>query len=282
MALPTNVVKIRANIFPSAHPAVGDWATFPWHRPDKGDESAADRPHSSQSFCISVWGTAASKEGAVVRRVIAELLSDQALGAAWTESADLRLEYSRSELLGELGAGNPTQIDALLDLPGMTVAVESKLTEHLGSCSQVPTQCTGRYEAGSDLKTHSTAPCRLTIADGRRTPRRYWEVMRSLSLDGAYPEAQECPFKGSGYQVMRVIAFAAAMAREEGESDWRAVFAYSEDEGTRKVIDTVSDRLLPGHRNRVKHLDYRSLANRLMSEDDPISEALGKHLNARL
>src|SRR5205809_1834713 len=63
--------KIRHNVFHAAHGVVHDWAKFKW-RPD------ADLPHSSQAFCVSVWGTFLSSAGKVVRELVSRLLNDSA------------------------------------------------------------------------------------------------------------------------------------------------------------------------------------------------------------
>jgi hypothetical protein len=163
----------------------------------------ADRPHSSQAFCISVWGTFAAERGRRVRAVIAELVKDEGVVRAVDKSdaVSLRLEDVNRRRLNEFGAGNPTQLDAIVGLADLTVVVESKLTEGLGRCSQPPKNCSGDFKPGSDIKTKSNAPCRLAVQDGRRTPRLYWDVMHQISRPDSYPEGGLCPFAGPGYQA---------------------------------------------------------------------------------
>ncbi|HWQ56061.1 MAG TPA: HNH endonuclease signature motif containing protein [Bryobacteraceae bacterium] len=281
---PANVDSIRDNIFDEAHFAIEDWAGFPWHRPKKGALPDADRPHSSQAFCISVWGAFAAQRGGRVRAVIAELLNDESMvrAVATSKAVSLRLEDVNRRRLNEFpaGWGNPTQLDAVVSLSDVTVVVESKLTETLGRCSQPPKQCSGDFKPGSDIKTKSNAPCRLGVQDGQRTPRLYWDVIRQISRPDAYPEGGKCPFAGPGYQTMRVIASAVQVCR----SSWRVVFAYPFDQATRREIDSVVERLLPEYQDRILHLDYVELARALSreAESDPIARDLGAHMSARL
>ena len=106
------------------------------------------------------------------------------------EDSDLdRLNEHPDEL------GTATTLDALIRVPGLAVAIENKLTESLGSCSQASTkQCPGIYGLVSDLKNGTRASCRLEVADGRRLGRTYWSVMRELSSIDAYPMNQPCAF----------------------------------------------------------------------------------------
>jgi len=277
---PEKLARIRANIHMPAQAAIPDWETFDWHRSNGAIDT--DVPHSSQAFCISVWGTLARGDAGAARAAVADLLGDQASRDALREAPTLRLEHVSRPVLNEY-LGKATNIDAFLIWPGLAIAVESKLREDYGPCSQAPRNCTGRYEVGSDLKTGTDAPCRLEVQDGKRTPRAYWEVMGSLAHPGAYPTGERCPFAGGGYQVMRTIAFAARHAERQG-CDWRAVFVFPGSRSLRsgKTIDAVTEPLLGEHKKRVLRLDYEALARRLVSSDDPTSLQLGRYMEDRL
>lgn len=281
---PADVIhRIRENIHPDAHWSIDNWETFPWH---KGSDGVPDTylRRSSQALCISVWGTLARPDGDRARETLASVLGDPMISGVVAVAPELRFEFVDADVLNEKGSGNPTNVDALLVLPGLVVVVESKFTERFGSCSQVSSrQCTGRYEEGSDLKTRTDALCRLSIADGRRTPRRYWDVMRSLGGVDSYLPGGECPFAGPGYQVMRNVAFAAEYAERKG-SDWRTIFAFPEalSPKSSQDIDSVVSPLKEQNRKRVLQLDYQRLAIALADGDDPMSTDLSRYILGRI
>ncbi len=261
---------------------IRDWAGFPWQRPELGALPAADRLHSSQAFCLSVWGTFAAERGGRVRSEVAALAGDQGFSAE-IDAARGRFEITFEDVdrqrLNENSA--PTNLDALLRFRGLAVAVESKLTESFGSCSQAgktPKKCSGVFGPGSDLKTRTNAACRLDLPDGRRSARAYWDVMRRLSKDDAYPTGQPCAFAGPAYQVMRVIASAA----QAGYPEWRAIFAYPAHGGaSRMQIDSVVRRLRPEHQSKILHVDYLALSQRLRESGDLVARNLGLHMADR-
>jgi hypothetical protein len=283
VAAPTNLDAIRENIFHVAHESIRDWAHFSWHKPEKGGNPDADRPNSSQAFCISIWGTFASPLGKAVRQITADILGDHMFASAVvgaTERIHLSLEDEDRGRLNEYpaGLGTATNLNVLMRLSNITVAVESKLTETLGSCGQVKKRsCSGIYGHGSDLKTQTSAACRLSVPDGRRQPRSYWEVMGRLNQEG-YEFGQPCPFAGPTYQVMRVIASAAQATHGE----WRAIFAYPDEKRTRSYVESVVRNLQPSNQRNVLHLDYRILARHLSISSDPVALSLGNFMLERL
>jgi hypothetical protein len=280
---PELVDRIRANIHPAAHPAIDDWFTFSWHRSRETGFPDSDVPHSSQAFCISVWGTLAQPEAGEARRILYCLLDDRALFDRSEVRPLTSLEFTDRSVLNEYGA-IPTNVDAFLEYSNLTVAVESKLTEEFGRCSQAKKKhCKGDYGPGSDLKTGTDAHCRLEVADGTRTPRRYLEVMHRQSTEGAYVVGQKCPYAGPGYQVMRNIAFAAEYARRS-ESDWRVIFAFPAELSTesRSDVAAIVELLKPEYRNQVHSLDYRYLAESFARGNDSTAHDLGIYMMSRL
>ena len=284
MSLPGNIDAMRNNIFEEAHLAIADWSNFPWHRPKSGGWPDANLLNSSQAFCISVWGTFAAPNGNAVRSIVANLLQDTGFLDAVISTPvafELTLENVDRDRLNEhpSNMGNATNLDALLRFPRLTVVVESKLTETFGSCSQPPWQCSGTYGRGSDLKTHTDAPCRLAVPDGRRAARTYWNVMRRLSDDDAYIQGQPCPLCRTNLSSYARDCIGEV---EAGQDDWRAIFAYPSDRLTRSHIESVVANLRPEYRAKVLHLDYLTLANKLSDSTDPISKGLGQHMLLRL
>lgn len=266
---------IAANIHSEAHWAIPDWDTFAWHR-HRGTIQA-HKPHSSQAFCVSVWGTLAHPGASDVRAVLHNLLDIEPGGL----TPGLDLEYVDRSLLNEYGSV-PTNLDAVLTYPGLVVTVESKLTEPFGGCSQVKNGAgSGRYEPGSDLKTGTAAACRLTVPDGQRTARRYFEVMNQLAGPDAITEGQPCPIAGPGYQVMRNVASAARLGEHLG-TDWRAVFAFpaSRQHDSVKAMESVRRLLTPANASRMLILDYDHLADQLVNIPD--TRQLAEHMKSLL
>ena len=122
-------------------------------------------------------------------------------------------------LLGETGGGTPTALDGLIT------------EREFGSCGQLKpnnvkppdrrfdpehperrfANCTGMHAVGSDLKWTTQpagARCRLTVPDGTRRPRHYWDVAPQLFLPPVLTTPQRCPFSTDAYQLMRNLAFA--------------------------------------------------------------------------
>ncbi len=275
---------IRKNIFRTAHGAITDWSTFKWHRTNGVPDTHV--PHSSQAFCISVWGTVASTQGAVVRKTLSCLLKDDRFARAvesYEAELPLELESDSRDLLNEFG-GTQSHLDGVLRLNGLSVVIESKLTEQLGRCSQATGRyCSGIYGPGSDLKLGRTdVSCRLEYQDRQRTPRLYWKIMKEISREGAYRVGEPCAFAGLGYQVMRNIAAAAKLAGDA--SNWRVIFAYpqSYDSTTDEAIALVRNKLAVQHQHRVLVLDYINFARELMCSTNEIAHDLGIHMAIRL
>lgn len=276
---------MKLTVFEAAHQSILSWDDFPWHKTEKHLPPDADRPHSSQAFAISVWGTIQHPSAHGVRLAIAGLLGNRVIAAAMESiEPSIELEFREPELLNERG-GQATNVDTVVRFEKEVVlVVESKLTEPFGSCGQWPKYCSGTYGPGSDLKTRSGAPCRLEVSDGRRTPRHYWEVMWSLSKPDSYPADSECPFRGPSYQVMRNIATAARLAQVEHFRDWRVVFAYPSNlsKKSTKAIVGVQEKLQPSYQMKILQLDYERLAESLLGNEDEMARGLGRHLKDRL
>jgi hypothetical protein len=83
-----------------------------------------------------------------------------------------------------------------------------------GGCRQaVSGACRGFYGPGSDRRTQSAASCRLTVAEGRRRPRRYWELGARYFRPTVFTcqgPGEVCPLRDT-YQLMRNFLFAAEL-----------------------------------------------------------------------
>ena len=189
---------------------------FKWHR-------YASSPRSSQTLCISAFGTLRSLKvrDKVVDKFLSETFPDYRADRR-TPRWNMYLEYERPEILNETGHGQPTSVDVLLVSSKAVFAVVAKFVSDakkgFGGCSQFnPLKCAGFYGPGSDRKTRSQAWCRLETWDGNRSTRAYWtlgkeyfrpEVFRMQDIEDA------CPMRSSNFQLMRNFLFAAAYARK--------------------------------------------------------------------
>ena len=106
------ISAIQENIHPDAWWAIDDWERFPWHT-SRGQPDG-HVPHSSQAFCISVWGSIAHPESSAARLAVAPLL-DSAMGQAMSSPPELALEYVDRSLLNEYG-GVATNIRSLMPI----------------------------------------------------------------------------------------------------------------------------------------------------------------------
>lgn len=203
---------------------------------------------------------------------------------------------THSELLGEIGGGTPTAPDGLITSKHAVLTIESKFTEHeFGSCGQTKqskvkppdprfdpnhpetrfANCTGMHAVGSDQKwttQPARAACRLTVRDGKRTPRRYWEVAPSLFLPAVLTTPQPCPFSADAYQLMRNLAFAHAWAAKNGLT-WfgflvALVDAAPKSSKLRAAVAAFKERLKPDVRDRVGVVSYERLADLLERHDE--------------
>ncbi len=205
---------------PTLHPLALELvkARFPdikWH-------SHADSPDSSQSFALSAFLPLLTFEDrdAILERFVTTYLP--AVRPRVDRRWDLVPEFTRPELLGETGAGVPTNVDVLLLADDAVVCVESKFRvdarEGFGKCGQFNSRaCHGFHGSGSDAKGGGS-PCRLAVPDGRRAARLYWELGRGHFRDQVFQEQEPssvCPFRDT-YQLMRNYLVAAAFAAETG------------------------------------------------------------------
>lgn len=225
-----------ANLFPVAANAVK-------RRWEPGRlEARAAVAHSSQALCVSVLETVAARSPGVRDQLVAALVQAAGLPAPSLGGTAMEAEVrAHRELLNELGAGTPTALDGLVTWDRGVVTIESKFTEPaFESCGQIKSwrlkpgdprfdpadpkrgfpNCSGEHAHGSDHKPSTAyldAACRLTVADGRRSPRRYWDVAPLLFRPEvtAVPRSP-CPFASSNYQLMRNIAFAHQWAARDG------------------------------------------------------------------
>ena len=212
-------------VFESARPHVAGWPSRLWH-------SEVHQPHSSQALCVSVWGTIAAHpdRAAIVQTVFAAAGLRVGILRSPTVRCEAGAQHELAGLLNETGGNaTPTCVDALVEWPGGTITIESKFTESsFGTCGQLRARtdtppgapdkryklgpaCTGYHGPGSDLKTRTSAPCRLATWDGDRAPRLYWNIAWELfKPDVLVPDGRACPFAGPSFQLMRNLGLARA------------------------------------------------------------------------
>jgi hypothetical protein len=260
-------------------------------------ESRAGRPHSSQALCVSVLETIASRaphtRAALIQAIAAEAGLTVPVGHAVEVAAEVR---EHREVLGETGAGMPTSLDGLVHWSGGVLTIESKFCEvEFGACGQIKTaivkppdprakgraagraaaNCTGRHEVGSDTKPSTAdlkAECRLTIADGRRAPRRYWEVAPYLFLPEILTTPRKCPFASDAFQLMRNVGFAHEWPRPP-TGGWFGTLICLVDRSPhaadlRERVTRFRALLRPEFRTRVGMVSYERIADVLSAHGE--------------
>jgi hypothetical protein len=186
-------------------------------------------------------------------------------------------DRSHPDVLNEKGGHSiPTSPDVLIRWPSFALTVESKFREGLGPCGHTRPRrtkrrgkespaCTGDHALGSDRKTGTDAPCRLTVWDGRRAPRRYWQVAeRVFRRDVLAVPRRPCPFADGRYQLMRNITFASEFARLNDLGGFAFLVAYvdgSPSAGhTKAVANEFAEMLLPSVRTSFGLVAYETIA----------------------
>ena len=182
----------------------------------------------------------------------------------------------------------------LVSWPTYVLTIESKFREPLGPCGQMKKSaaaCSGNHAPGSDLRTRTNAPCRLTIQEGQRTPRLYWEVGKRVFQPEVLEVPRPCPFAGGHYQLMRNMTFAAAFADRAGLKDFGFIVAYvaaasSAKKHTTHQVAEFKNMLRPELRDRFGSVSYESISGIVRKRGDTrlaecIDVRLGDGLAAR-
>jgi hypothetical protein len=264
-------------LYEGARHHVAEWA------PGRLEDRSAIA-YSSQALCISVFGALdGHARGATILTAIG-----QAAGVAlpFEEPSIICEDRSHPEILNETGGRSiPTSPDVLIRWPGCVLTIESKFREVLGNCGQTkprktksrdkePPACTGDHAEGSDRKTGTDAACRLTIWDGQREPRKYWEVAERLfEPEVLATPARPCPFANGHYQLMRNFTFAAEFARCNTLPEFAFVVAYVAGSPsaahTEELAGEFEQMLLPDVRSRFGLVAYETIAEIAAAHDDP-------------
>ena len=253
-----------------------------WHSPEA--------PASSQIFCVSAFGRLrALPDGpAILNRYMAGLVPNLPPANDW----DLSFEYVDEGVLGETGMGIPTNIDVYCVSPHAVVCIESKFlydaNEGFGRCGQFNAgDCAGFHGYGSDLRTKRLESlCRLEVEEGRRDPRKYWQLGRTYFQDTVFREqraGETCPLAMSNYQLMRNFLFAATKA---GNGQEFGVIATVPEKTAAKVKAQVAafqaDVLSEPYRGRINVGTYDALAALLLESAHQPSVAHGEFLRERM
>jgi hypothetical protein len=256
---PLDRIRDNPTLYPLAFRLVRErFPALKWH-------SHADDPRSSQAFALSAFVPLLALEDrdTIIERFVTGVFPriPHKETRLWT----LVPEFVDRDLLGETGAGIATNVDALLMAEDVVICVESKFivdaAEGFGRCSQASKgTCLGYHGAGSDTRG-TAASCRLTIKDGRRDPRCYWELGRGHFRDEVFAEqtpSQVCPYRDT-YQLMRNYLTASELARRDGKPYFGAIGIAPSGrssvirEGVQRFVDDV---LLPENRNCVAAVAY--------------------------
>lgn len=103
----------------------------------------------------------------------------------------------------------------------------------------------------------------LTVADGKRHPRRYWDVAPHLFVPEILATPQRCPWATGAYQLMRNLAFAHEWARTH-RLEWfgflvALVDAAPHASELRRRVTAFKMLLRPELRDRVGIISYEHL-----------------------
>lgn len=249
-----------------------------WHSPQS--------EQSSQVFCVSVFGSL--RQVADGQQILQALLTGHFPKIGLTGPWQLLLEHSDRDVLDESGRVTPTSLDVFCRSDSAAVCIESKFIvdarEGFGCCSQYPKQCGGYYGPGSDLKTGTSAHCRLEVADGARGARSYWRKGRPLFQKRVFEtqvSGQVCPFRGPHFQLMRNVLFAAS----SGRAAW-ATLAIVPDRLSavlRAQVSTFKEQiLLPEYSDRLAVATYEDLIELLRVSAVDESRKLADFLAERI
>ena len=252
-----------------------------WHSP----EAEA----SSQVFCISAFGRLRSLPDGV--QVLNQLFAATLPAIPPATHWDLTFEYVDRDILGETGQGTATNIDVYCVSHQAVVCIESKFLydaeDGFGGCGQFAKgYCAGFHGSKSDRKTGTSSHCRLEIQDGKRDPRKYWQLGRAYFQGEVFREqraGENCPLSKSNYQLMRNFLFAAKTA---GKGQEFGVVAMVPEKTASKVKPQVAafqkDVLSEPHRARINVGTYDALAALLLHSPHQASVAHGEFLRERM
>lgn len=256
-----------------------------WHSP--GD------PESSQVYCISAFCTLRQLPDcdSILSTLYSEKLSYLHAKGPWS----LTPEHTDAGLLGETGLGTPTNVDVYSDCDQAAVCIEAKFihdaAEGFGSCGQAKNNdgklaCAGYYGSGSDLRTKTAVPCRLTVPEGRRNARKYWELGKPYFLPSVFAEqtkGQDCPFKGPHFQLMRNFLFAATAAKSKKSFGVLAIVPEATSARVRSQVKSFQSKVLkPEYRGHVAVAAYEDLIQLLGRSGSERGKQLGKFLTDKI
>jgi hypothetical protein len=253
-------------------------------------EARSRSVRSSQALCVSVLVTLRQRPPGHRAAVCATIAKEAGLALSAHPGPDIDAEVREHHaLLGELGGGTPTSLDGLITSAAGVLTIESKFTEReFASCGQIKpskvrpadprfdrdhpdrrfANCTGMHAVGSDQKWTTKpagATCRLTVPDGRRQPRRYWEIAPELFMPEVLATPRRCPFSTDAYQLMRNLAFASEWAKTKG-LPWFGFLVALVDAAprTHQLLHRLAEftgLLKPDLRDRVGVISYERLAD---------------------
>jgi len=241
-------------------------------------------------FCISAFGRLRSLPDGVqvLNQLFARILPNVPPATEW----NLNFEYVDRDVLGETGQGTATNIDVYCVSRQAVVCIESKFlydaNEGFGGCGQfIVGDCAGFHGHGSDRKTLVVpSVCRLEAQDGKRDPRKYWQLGRAYFQDEVFRTQRAgeiCPLAMSNYQLMRNFLFAATKV---GKAQEFGVVAMVPEKTGSKVKAQVAafraDVLREAYRAHINVGTYDELAALLSHFPHQASVAHGEFLRERM
>jgi hypothetical protein len=274
---------IKENLFPSAHAAIADWESFPWHK--IGGRVQTVKPESSQALAIDVFGTISASED---RNAILAAIADKC-GIPNDPPWKLHLEWTDPD--NSLKEFKPTQVDAIAFGARSILIIECKFTETAGGCSQPKPigsgankgikQCNGNYASQVNLANGLVSSCALS---GKGI--LYWDHIPRLFGISSDTEHNPCPFKGENYQWMRNVVLADCLASKHSKGV-AVVAAFADAPGfpTADKAKTGQLGLKPAHKDKlVWPMSYQSIISTAKSRSGTQDkwEALSKWVDAKV
>jgi hypothetical protein len=252
-----------------------------WHSPES--------PASSQVFCVSAFGAlrALPDGNQILNRLFAETVPNISPAHCW----DLKFEHVEEDVLGETGLGTPTNIDVFCVSPDAAVCIESKFlydaNEGFGGCGQFNNgDCAGFHGPKSDRKTGTQSYCRLEIQEGKRDPRKYWQLGRTYFQHSVFKEqkaGETCPLAKSNYQLMRNFLFAATKAGERQEFGVLAMVPKKTGATVGAQVSAFQeDMLSESFRSKINVGTYDTLAAIMLQSPHQPTITLGEFLHERM
>ena len=259
---------------------------FPWRRTREGTIEAL-RPDSAQALAISLWGTAARGASQVVRQIVEfymqgaidgfEHCSPLNISSRYEVPADslsaTAPKHTRLPVIVEYGNPNAGWDSRMKTLVVDTTTIED---DHHRCPGFSTGRCDGTYE-------NSGRGCPLDVSRTPDAPDAFpWARVHALCGPGAFKVAVDCPFSGTNFHRMRVVAGTEALRTDQRPVAVALCYVGTWGPHVAQEIEALRDLLLESVRKRVIAIDLENVVDELIGSDDNDAASLGIFLWRRL